>query len=105
MPEPQWLRAEALGRSPLDWTALGRAAERHGVLPLALRNLRTLPPDPMTGWGAKAVNMVRRNLLMSGVITEELDPGLLRRHGSRPERMTERIDHFIDMLRGAIGGH
>jgi AcrR family transcriptional regulator len=39
------------------------------------------------------------------IITEELDPGLLRRHGSRPERMTERIDHFIDMLRGAIGGH
>ena len=39
------------------------------------------------------------------IITEELDPGLLRRHGNRPERMTERIDHFIDMLRGAIGGH
>jgi TetR/AcrR family transcriptional regulator len=37
------------------------------------------------------------------LLTEELDPGLFRRHGSEPERTAARIDEFLDVLRGAIG--
>lgn len=37
------------------------------------------------------------------LLTEELDPGLFRRQGSRPERTEARIEQFLEILRGAIG--
>ena len=37
------------------------------------------------------------------LLTEELDPGLFRRHGSRPERTNARIEQFLELLRSAIG--
>jgi len=37
------------------------------------------------------------------LLTEELDPGLFRRHGSRPERTGARIEQFLELLRCAIG--
>jgi AcrR family transcriptional regulator len=37
------------------------------------------------------------------LLTEELDPGLFRRHGSRPERTGARIEQFLQLLRSAIG--
>ena len=38
------------------------------------------------------------------LLTEELDPGLFRRHGSRPERTGARIAQFLELLESAIGG-
>ena len=38
------------------------------------------------------------------LLTEELDPGLFRRRAGQPEKTRERIDQFIKVLRGAIGG-
>jgi TetR/AcrR family transcriptional regulator len=37
------------------------------------------------------------------LLVEELDPGLLRRHGEPPGKMEARIDQFLKLLRGAIG--
>jgi hypothetical protein len=37
------------------------------------------------------------------LLTEELDPGLFRRHGSRPERTGARIEQFLELLRSAVG--
>jgi AcrR family transcriptional regulator len=37
------------------------------------------------------------------LLTEELDPGLFRRHGGRPERTEARIEEFLRLLRSAIG--
>ncbi len=37
------------------------------------------------------------------LLTEELDPGLFRRHGDPAEKKEARITQFLDMLRGAIG--
>jgi len=37
------------------------------------------------------------------LLTEELDPGLFRRHGSRPERTGARIEQFLALLQSAIG--
>ncbi len=37
------------------------------------------------------------------LLTEELDPGLFRRHGGAPDRTRARIDQFLKLLRGAIG--
>jgi AcrR family transcriptional regulator len=37
------------------------------------------------------------------LLTEELDPGLFRRHGGRPERTEARIEEFLRVLRSAIG--
>jgi AcrR family transcriptional regulator len=38
------------------------------------------------------------------LLTEELDPGLFRRRAGQPVKTDERIDQFIKVLRGAIGG-
>jgi hypothetical protein len=37
------------------------------------------------------------------LLTEELDPGLFRRHGISPEKKQARINQFVEILRGAIG--
>jgi hypothetical protein len=37
------------------------------------------------------------------LLTEELDPGLFRRHGGRPERTEARIEEFLRLLHSAIG--
>jgi AcrR family transcriptional regulator len=37
------------------------------------------------------------------LLTEELDPGLFRRQGGRPERTGARIEQFLELLRSAIG--
>ena len=37
------------------------------------------------------------------LLTEELDPGLFRRHGSQPERTEARIQQFLAVLKSAIG--
>jgi AcrR family transcriptional regulator len=37
------------------------------------------------------------------LLTEELDPGLFRRHAGEPERAAARIDQFMKLLRSAIG--
>jgi AcrR family transcriptional regulator len=37
------------------------------------------------------------------LVTEELDPGLFPHRGNRTEATRERIDQFLDLLRGAIG--
>jgi AcrR family transcriptional regulator len=37
------------------------------------------------------------------LLTEELDPGLFRRHGGRPERTEARLEEFLRVLRSAIG--
>jgi len=37
------------------------------------------------------------------LVTEELDPGLFRRHGARPEQTEARVEQFLKILRGAIG--
>jgi TetR/AcrR family transcriptional regulator len=37
------------------------------------------------------------------LLTAELDPGLFRRNGERPERTQARIEQFLAILRGAIG--
>ena len=37
------------------------------------------------------------------LVTEELDPGLFRRHGSAGPGTPARIDQFIELLRSAIG--
>jgi TetR/AcrR family transcriptional regulator len=37
------------------------------------------------------------------LLTEELDPGLFRRHGSQPERTEARIKQFLAVLKSAIG--
>jgi AcrR family transcriptional regulator len=37
------------------------------------------------------------------LLTEELDPGLFRRHGNAPERKESRIAQFQQVLRSAIG--
>jgi TetR/AcrR family transcriptional regulator len=37
------------------------------------------------------------------LLTAELDPGLFRRTGERPERTEARIDQFLEILKGAIG--
>jgi AcrR family transcriptional regulator len=45
--------------------------------------------------------MVER--FQDALLTEELDPGLFRRHGASPERTQQRIDQFLRLLRDAIG--
>ncbi len=37
------------------------------------------------------------------LLTEELDPGLFRRRGGRPDRTRALIDQFLRLLQGAIG--
>ena len=37
------------------------------------------------------------------LVTEELDPGLFRRHSGRPEQTEARVEQFLKILRGAIG--
>jgi AcrR family transcriptional regulator len=37
------------------------------------------------------------------LVTEELDPGLFPRRGDRSADVRERVDQFLDLLRGAIG--
>ena len=37
------------------------------------------------------------------LLTEELDPGLFRKHGSAPEKKELRMAQFLDVLRRAIG--
>jgi len=37
------------------------------------------------------------------LLTEELDPGLFRRHGGPAEKKEARIAQFMDLLKGAIG--
>ena len=37
------------------------------------------------------------------LLTEELDPGLFRRHGANPEKTQARIEQFLKLLRAAIG--
>jgi len=37
------------------------------------------------------------------LLTEELDPGLFRRHGSRPEKTAARTEQFLELLRSAVG--
>src|SRR5215471_2033961 len=37
------------------------------------------------------------------LLTEELDPGLFRRHGDAPEKKEARINQFLDVLTRAIG--
>jgi hypothetical protein len=37
------------------------------------------------------------------LLTEELDPGLFRRHGEVGERKEARINQFLEILRRAIG--
>jgi TetR/AcrR family transcriptional regulator len=37
------------------------------------------------------------------LLTAELDPGLFRRTGERPERTEARIEQFLEILKGAIG--
>src|SRR5215831_4309512 len=37
------------------------------------------------------------------LLTEELDPGLFRRHGDAPEKKEARINQFLDVLSRAIG--
>ncbi len=45
--------------------------------------------------------MVER--FQDALLTEELDPGLFRRHGGTPERTAARIDQFLALLKDAIG--
>lgn len=45
--------------------------------------------------------MVER--FQDALLTEELDPGLFRRHGASPERTQQRIDQFLRLIRDAIG--
>jgi len=37
------------------------------------------------------------------LLTEELDPGLFRKHGESPEKKEARINQFLDVLKRAIG--
>jgi len=37
------------------------------------------------------------------LLSAEVDPGLFRRHGERPERTEARIEQFLELLRSAIG--
>jgi hypothetical protein len=37
------------------------------------------------------------------LLTEELDPGLFHRAGISEEKTTQRMEHFLRVLRGAIG--
>jgi len=37
------------------------------------------------------------------LLVEELDPGLFRHPGVSPEKKSERIDQFVDLMRRAIG--
>lgn len=37
------------------------------------------------------------------LLTEELDPGLFRKHGSMPEKKEARIEQFVGLMRRAIG--
>jgi len=37
------------------------------------------------------------------LLTEELDPGLFRKHGALPERKEARIEQFLQLMRRAIG--
>jgi AcrR family transcriptional regulator len=39
------------------------------------------------------------------LLTEELDPGLFRRHGPSPERVDARIEQFLRLLQSALAAH
>ena len=49
----------------------------------------------MVDWAAGA--------FQDALVTEELDPGLFHRRKEQPQRREDRIEQFIELVRGAIG--
>lgn len=71
-----WVRA--LGAQELDWKALSKSAEAHGILPLLYRNLRAhcpelVPPKVLAALTDRFHANVARNLLLTDELLKILD--------------------------------